>query len=615
MKELEYPFDTHLLLQKRKRLKRELLESGATFAEKNIAILGGSTTHDIKEILELFLLNYGIKPTFFESEYNQFWEDAVFDNPELVALNPDFIFIHTSNRNITSYPTVRNTPAEIDEMLETQYKHYETMWEHLAEKYQCPIIQNNFEMPLYRLMGNKDASDIHGRTNFISRMNMKFYEYAGAHKNFFINDINYLSAAYGLDKWSESLYWHMYKYAVAVPAIPYLSYSVANIIKSLLGKNRRALVLDLDNTLWGGVVGDDGVEGIEIGQETSLGQAYAEFQTYIKEHKDLGIMLNINSKNDYENAIAGLNRPDCVLRPEDFIIIKANWQNKDVNIMELREELNIFPDTMVFVDDNPVEREIVRAQIPGIAVPNVNKVEEYINVIDRSGFFEVTNLSNDDMNRNEMYKANIERKKQESSFANYEDYLLSLQMNAVIKDFDDVFIQRITQLTNKSNQFNLTTKRFTQPEMDAVYASDQYIRLYGKLEDKFGDNGVVTVVIGKKDGEVLHIDLWLMSCRVLKRNMEHTMLDELVSAAKAQGIKTIRGYYYKTAKNNMVKEFYGEMGFTKVETNGDDTVWVLETETYEPKNKVINVTHTLESADLSQEGSAPFDPGDCVCKA
>ncbi len=598
---LTYPFDPNLILQKRRKIRRELLESDIVFIEKRIAILGGSTTHDIKEILELFLLNYGIKPSFFESEYNQYWEDAMFDNPELVEFNPDFIFIHTSNRNITSYPTVRTPAQEIDDMLEAQYKHFETMWEHLGAKYNCPIIQNNFEMPMYRLLGNKDVSDIHGKLNFITRLNMKFYEYAQNNKDFFINDINYLSASYGLDKWSESQYWHMYKYALAVPAIPYLSYSVCNIIKSLLGKNKRAFVLDCDNTLWGGVVGDDGVEGIEIGQETPMSQAYSEFQSYIKEHKDLGVMLNINSKNDYENAIAGLNRPDGILKPDDFIVIKANWQNKDQNIREISQELNIFSDVFVFVDDNPVERNIVTSQVPTVAAPEINKVEEYISVIDHSGFFEVTNLSGDDMKRNEMYKANMERQKQQQSFENYEEYLLSLGMTGLIKDFDDTFIQRITQLTNKSNQFNLTTKRFTQPEMDAVAADDSYIRLYGKLEDKFGDNGVVTVVIGKKDSDVLHIDLWLMSCRVLKRNMEHAMLDNLVEQAANQGIKTIRGYYYKTAKNNMVKNFYGEMGFTLVEENGDDTVWELAVDGYENKNNVIKVIHTLSEVTADEQ--------------
>lgn len=572
--------------------------------EKHIAILGGSTTHDVKDVLELFLLNYGIKPVFYESEFGRYFEDAMFPNPELEELKPDIIYIHTNNRNIKAFPTVKNTESEISAMLDAEFHQFETMWETLRAKYNCPIIQNNFEMPFYRLLGNKDASDIHGRLNFIGRLNERFYSYAREHSNFFINDINYLSANYGLEKWSDPLYWHMYKYAVAVPAIPYLSFSVANIIKSIFGKNKKALVLDLDNTLWGGVVGDDGVDGLEIGHETSMGQVYSEFQEYLKAHKDLGIILNVNSKNDEENAIAGLNHPEGTLKPDDFIIIKANWMTKDKNILEIADELALLPESLVFVDDNPAERAIVAAQVPGVVTPVMDRPENYINTLDKSGFFEVTSFSDDDIKRNEMYKENIARSHLEQSFENYEDYLKSLEMTALIKDFDDVYIQRITQLTNKSNQFNLTTKRYTEAEMDAVAAAPEYIRLYGKLTDKFGDNGVISVVIGRidaNDKETLHIDLWIMSCRVLKRNMEHAMLDTLVARAKDAGIKTIRGYYYKTAKNNMVKEHYGVLGFTKVsggsvndnnsidDNHSDDSIWELNVETYENQNNVITI--------------------------
>ena len=595
MRELEYPFDPGYIMKKRRSIKKELLKTDKPFIEKRIAVLGGSTTHDIIDILELFLLNYGIRPTFYESEFNQYWQDAMFDNPKLDEFKPEIIFIHTSFRNITELPVISDDAAAISDKLDRQYEHFRVMWEKLFSKFGAVIIQNNFEMPFYRLMGNKEASDLHGSINFAASLNMKFYEYAQKNKNFFINDINYLSADYGLSKWADPFVWHMYKYILDLNAIPQFSLNLANIIKSLLGKNKKAFVLDLDNTLWGGVVGDDGVEGIEIGHETSMGQVFSEFQKYLLDHKQLGVMLNVCSKNDHENAIAGLNHPAATLKPDDFIIIKANWLNKDENVMQIARELNILPDSLVFVDDNPVERGIVRENVPGTAVPEIGKVEQYITNIDRNGYFEVTNLSEDDIKRNEMYKANVERAKLESTFTNYTDYLLSLNMTAVIKDFDDVYIQRIAQLTNKSNQFNLTTKRFTQAEMEAVMADDRYIRLYGKLEDKYGDNGVITVVLGRKEGTVLHIELWLMSCRVLKRDMELAMLDSLVEQAKKQGIKTLRGYYFKTPKNSMVREFYGALGFTKIsEQENGDSEWELEIDNYENKNKVIKVVTSNE---------------------
>jgi FkbH-like protein len=587
---LKYPFDPQLILKKRKSIKREISESGIFFVDKKIAILGGSTTHDIRDMLELFLLNEGIRPTFFESEFGQYWQDVIFDNPELIKLKPDIVFIHTSNRNITDFPTVNSSLEEINIMLDNQCNQFISLWNKITEQYNCPIIQNNFELPFYRLLGNKDVSDFRGRTNFIGRLNEKFYEYAQNHQNFHINDINYLSASYGLEKWSAPLDWHMYKYCLCLDAIPYFSFNVSNIIKSIYGKNKKAFVLDLDNTLWGGVVGDDGVAGIEIGPETAIGQVYSEAQEYLKAYKDLGIMLNINSKNDYENAIAGLNHPEGILKPDDFIIIKANWQNKDQNIREIASELNIGFDSLVFIDDNPVEREIVTKQIAGVIAPDIEKVENLINIIDKSGFFEVTSISEDDVKRNEMYKVNIERFNQQQSFANYDDYLKSLKMTAIIRDFESVYLSRITQLTNKSNQFNLTTKRYSESDMEAVVADEQYIRLYGKLFDKFGDNGVVSVVIGKIDNEVLHIELWLMSCRVLKRNLEYAMMDRLIEESKKRAIQTVKGYYYKTAKNNMVKDFYEQFGYIKIgESDNGDSVWGLHVSDYINKNNVIKV--------------------------
>ena len=593
MRELEYPFDSEYILKKSKKLKRELLESRTDFLSKNIAVLGGSTTHDIVRILEVFLLNRGIRPVFYESEYAQYFQDVMFDNPELTEFAPDLIYIHTSNRNIAGYPTVSDNPEQIDVMLEEQYEHFRVMWEKIADKYHCPVIQNNFEYPFYRVLGNQEAVYAQGRISFINRLNERFYQYAREHEGFYIHDINYISAAYGLDKWADPFYWHMYKYAMCIQAIPEFTYNLSNIIKAVFGKNKKSLVLDLDNTLWGGIIGDDGVENLEIGQETSMGQVYSEFQGYLKAQKDIGVMLNINSKNEYDNAVAGLNHPDGILRPEDFILIKANWEPKSRNIAAIAEEMNILPDSLVFVDDNPAERDIVGAQVPGVSVPEIGTPEQYIRVLDHAGFFEVTSLSEDDRKRNEMYKANIEREKQQQNFGNYKEYLLSLEMQGTIKPFEPIYMARIAQLSNKSNQFNLTTRRYTQSDIEQFAANENYITRYGKLEDKFGDNGVVSVVIGRKDDseKVLHLELWLMSCRVLKRDMEYAMMDSMIEACQACGIEAMIGYYYPTPKNGMVKEFYGTMGFTKIQEDHDgNTTWRFDISSdYAKQNTVITV--------------------------
>lgn len=593
MKELEYPFDSEYLLKKSKKIKRELTESRTDFVQKKIAVLGGSTTHDIIRMLELFLLDQGIQPEFYESEYAQYWQDVMFDNPELAGFGPDLIYIHTSNRNLTNYPSPSDSPEQVDDLLGEQYEHFRVMWDKIADQYRCPVIQNNFEYPFYRILGNQEAVYLQGRINFINRLNEMFYQYARGHGNFYINDINYISAAYGLDKWADPFYWHMYKYAMCMQAVPEFAYNLSNIIKAVFGKNKKALVLDLDNTLWGGVIGDDGVENIEIGQETSMGQVFSEFQTYLKAQKDIGVMLNVNSKNEYDNAIAGLNHPEGILRPEDFILIKANWEPKSRNTAAIASEMNILPDSLVFVDDNPAERDIVATQVPGVTAPDIGTPEQYIRVLDHAGYFEVVSLSEDDRKRNEMYKANMERQKQLQNFGDYREYLLSLEMKAEIRPFAAVYMARIAQLSNKSNQFNLTTRRYTQSDIERFAADDGYITRYGKLEDKFGDNGVVSVVIGRKDlpNKTLHLELWLMSCRVLKRDMEYAMLDSMAEACQECGIETMTGYYYPTAKNGMVKEFYGAMGFEKIEEKEDEsTVWRFDIPAdYQRKNTVIKV--------------------------
>lgn len=600
MQELNYPFNSDYILKKKKSIKKKLVGGGINgnnYIDKNIAILGGSTTNDIKLILELFLLNYGIKPNFYESEYNRFYEDGMFPNPELEKFSPDIIYICTSNRNITEYPVLSDSEEQIGQKLSAVIDKFSSLWEHLCDTYHCPVIQNNFEYPFYRLMGNKDASDRHGRVNFVTQLNCCIYEYAQKREDFYICDINYLSASYGLEKWSDPYYWHMYKYAMAVPAIPYLSFNIANIIKSIYGKNKKVLNLDLDNTLWGGIVGDDGADNIEIGQETSLAQTYSEFQEYIKAHKQLGILLTVNSKNDEKNALEGLQRPDSILQPEDFVSIKANWVPKSLNLIGTAKELSLLPESFVFLDDNPAERAIVKEQVPDVAVVELTGVEHYIQILDKSGFFEVTSISADDLERNKMYQENAKRSQIRADFGNYKDYLKSLEMKGEIQEFVPLYMSRIAQLTNKSNQFNLTTKRYALSDIEAVAKDADRVTLYGKLRDKFGDNGVVSIVIGKIAGKCrdeLHMELWLMSCRVLKRDMEFAMMDELVQRAQSLGIRKIVGYYYPTAKNAMVKDFYSLQGFYKCsEDEEGNTVWeFLITDDYEKKNRVIEVNGT-----------------------
>lgn len=572
MKELEYPFDNLFILNNKKSLKKSLLNLD-NFIQKNIAILSGSTIGEIKNILEIFLLNYGIKANFFEGQYNRFYEEGAFFNKELKEFCPDIIYIHTTNKNISEFPQINDTDDEINLKLDNEFKKFKDIWDNLKAIYNCTIIQNNFELLQYRLMGNMDIYNKNGSLNFINELNQKFYNYARNASNFFINDINYLSAYYGLEKWFENSYWYLYKYALSLEAIPLLCYNIASIIKSLLGKNKKSLILDLDNTLWGGIIADDGLENIKLGLDSPEGMIFYDFQKYIKGLSRLGISLNVCSKNEEDAAYLGFNHRFSILNKNDFISFKANWNEKYKNILEISNEINIGTDSMVFIDDNPVERDIVKNNISDISIIELTKPEGYLNMLDKSNFFELTILSNDDKSRNEFYKANIQRNLNSANFKDYNLYLKSLNMKCEIETINETNILRVTQLINKTNQFNFTTKRYTESEIKFISNSESYFTLSIRLKDKFGDNGIVSVVIASIHSEYVKIDSWVMSCRVFKRNLEFTVFDEIIKKCVDLNVNKIRGIYIPSKKNIIIKDFYNSLGFKKIEQVDNIEFW------------------------------------------
>ncbi|MEG0769538.1 MAG: HAD-IIIC family phosphatase [Ruthenibacterium sp.] len=587
MEELEYPFDGAYILQKKRSIKRALSEKTGLIPKK-IAIMSGSTIGEIKNILELFLLNEGIRPEFYVGGYALYYENLMFDDGSLAAFAPDMIYIHTSSQNITDWPVQSDAPQAVEEKLNAAFARFEQLWQ-AAARFGCPVIQNNFEQPPYRLMGNMDAVDVHGRVNFVNRLNAKFSAYAAKTPNFYLNDIQYLSASVGIDNWFSPATWYAYKYALDTPYIATLCHSVACIVKSLFGKNKKSVVLDLDNTLWGGIIGDDGPEGIVLGKESPAGMAYSEFQRYLKELTGLGVVLNVCSKNEEANALAGFARSDSTLKRDDFLCFKANWEPKHINVAAIANEINIGTDALVFLDDNPAEREIVKNELPGVSVPELTAPETYLRSLDRAGYFEVTLLSADDKKRGEMYKQNLQRAAAQQSFGDYSDYLRSLAMRAEIGSFDAQHAERITQLINKTNQFNMTTRRYTAAEVEALLGSPDCITLYGRLLDKFGDNGIVTALIAHVHGTEADIVLWIMSCRTFKRNLEHAMFDRLVAECAARGITRINGFYAPTAKNLLVSDFYATIGFEKTDedANGNKTFAFTAFDGYTPQNTVM----------------------------
>jgi len=462
------------LFLKRRSMRRQLSTAGS-LQPIRIAVLGGSTTNEVVDMAEIFLLVGGFQPTFWQSEYGRFYEDAVLDPAELIAFAPDIVYIHTSCLNVQQRPPVDSSMADMQGYVDAEFGRYQQIWKSLEQNLTAQIIQNNFELPPYAILGNMDCVSSGGATRFFQKLSSAFARAAEDDSRLLLQDIHSLSARIGLDRWFDWDRYFSYKILVSNEASVAIARSLSSIVRAIYGKSRKVLVLDLDNTLWGGVIGDDGVDKIQIGRETPVAEGYTAFQEYCLSLQQRGILLAVCSKNDEEVAKQGFEHPDSVLKLDHFSCFKANWEPKHENILAIAQELSLGVESFVFVDDNPAERAIVEAQIPGIAVPNVGaEVSAYAAIIEQGRYFEPVSILREDLSRAALYQSNAARSSSEAKFANYGEYLDSLVMFAEIERFKPLYLERISQLTNKTNQFNLTTRRYTLAEMESISRDANY---------------------------------------------------------------------------------------------------------------------------------------------
>jgi FkbH-like protein len=597
------------LMRKRLGIKKQLLAQPDLVPVK-VAILGGSTTVEVKNMLEVFLLAHGIEPSFFESGYGRFREEILFDNPDLLRFKPDVVFIHTTWRNISAFPDLTENEEAVAVRVRREMDRFTVLWEKIRSRFDALIIQNNFDLPRLRPLGNLEASEAYGRINFVMRLNAEFAAYARANSRFLINDILFQCAEEGLDAWHGSTYWYNFHMAVSPSATVTLARNVAGIVKSAYGKSKKCLVLDLDNTLWGGVIGDDGMQGIVLGRDHALGEAFLDFQKYVKELGRRGVILAVCSKNNDDVAREGFSHPDSVLKVDDFSAFKANWNPKPGNIREIAAELNIGLDSIVFLDDNPAERALVSAQLPEVATPEIDAdVTRFAQILEAARYFDVVRIVQDDLSRSRYYKANLERETELNGIGDYGEFLASLAMRAEIASFAPVYLERITQLINKTNQFNLTTRRYTSAEVEALAHDPAFVTLYGRLADKFGDNGLVSVIIGREAKDELELDLWLMSCRVLNREMELAMFDALVEACQSRGIRRITGLYIPSKKNGMVADHYGKLGFSLGPQSPDGHPrWHFDVPADPQSPRTKHITRETAGFGVTTGSRAPVEP-------
>ena len=425
----------------------------------------------------------------------------------------------------------------------------------------------------------------------VRKLNFELMRLSQQFPNLFICDIAGLQNKLGRDQMFAANVYTSTEMVLSVDALPYVASRVMDIVCAIKGQFKKCLILDLDNTVWGGVIGDDGLEGIQLGHGLGIGKAFTEFQMWVKKLKQRGIIICVASKNNEETAKEPFEKhPDMVLKLEDIAVFQANWETKVDNIRTIQQILNIGFDSMVFLDDNPFERNMVRENIPGITVPELPEdPAKYLEYLYSLNLFETASYSNLDKDRTKQYQVEAQRVSLSKTFTNEADFLKSLNMVSVVSGFTKFNTPRVAQLSQRSNQFNLRTVRYTDADIEALANDPSVIDLSFTLEDKFGDNGLIAVVIMKPlNKETLFIDTWFMSCRVLKRGMENFTLNTMVEAAKAKGYKRILGEYLPTPKNKMVEQHYQGLGFNKVE--GTATAqYELDVDNYQNRECYISV--------------------------
>jgi FkbH-like protein len=408
-----------------------------------------------------------------------------------------------------------------------------------------------------------------------------------------ILDVAGIAEAVGLAEWHDPRQWNMWKFAFSYGLIPLYGDHVARTVAAIRGKSRKALILDLDNTLWGGVIGDDGVEGIKISQGDATGEAHLAVQRLALDLRERGVVLAVSSKNTEEVARAPFEKhPEMLLNLEHFAVFQANWNDKATNIQAIADELSLGLDAMVFLDDNAVERGLVRRLLPQVAVPELPAdAAYYARTLAAAGYFEAVTFAREDLERAGFYQDNAKRADLCKQIVGVDAYLESLDMTITFQPFDALGRARITQLINKSNQYNLTTRRYAATEVAALEGDPAFFTLQVRLSDRFGDNGMISVVICRPGGAfVWEIDTWLMSCRVLGRKVEHMVLREILVHARLAGIRTLTGAYRPTDRNKLVLDHYPKLGFTKFRgVDGGVTLWELPVQGTDPDKAPMKV--------------------------
>ena len=566
-------------------LKKNVKKDMSALTPVRAAILGDCATQHIATALRGWGFDAGLRYEVFDADYNQIDAQTMDPGSELYEHKPAWVILANCTDKLydayCAYPV-----GERSRFAETMRDRLVVVWQRIWANCGARLLQFNFPAWDDRVFGDFGAKTPESFSYQLRKLNFLLAESCAEYKNVFLVDIDGLQSRLGEAQVRDAKMYCIAKMPFRTDFLPYIAKQVTDTVLAASGTFKKCIVLDLDNTLWGGVIGDDGLDGIQIG-ELGLGHAFSAFQSWLKEMKNRGIILCVCSKNNEPAAKEPFEKhPEMVLKLEDISVFVANWEDKAGNIRHIQSVLNIGMDSLVFLDDNPFEREVVRSLIPGITVPELpENPEEYVDYLRSLNLFETASYSEEDKVRTQQYRAEAQRVSLQSQCVDYDAYLQGLEMIAEAKPFDSFHFPRIAQLTQRSNQFNLRTIRYTEQEIAAIAADERYITLYFTLKDKFGDHGLISAVILEKQEGKLFVNTWLMSCRVLKRGMEEFIVNKMISTAKEAGYDIVEGEYLKTAKNAMVSRIYEKLGFEA----HSDTQFIANTNTFVP-----NKTHIKE---------------------
>ncbi|MDR0682310.1 MAG: HAD-IIIC family phosphatase [Dysgonamonadaceae bacterium] len=563
-------------------LKKKLKKSVVGFKRVKLSILGDSATQFIADAIRGMGIENALDIVVFEADFNQIDRQVLAMDSDLYQFNADIVLIFESTHKLLQ--KYNKQISERARFAENTIAHVQQLIHTLQNNTSAKIIFCNYTEENDSVFGQY-ANKV--ETSFLfqhRKLNFLLQELATHTNNLYICDLSSIQNTIGKNHfWSPSIYVHT-EMVISIDALPYFAHSVVQIIAALQGIFKKCIILDLDNTVWGGVIGDDGIENIQIGQ-LGIGKAFTEFQYWIKKLQQRGIIIAVCSKNTESVAKEPFEKhPDMILKLSDIAVFIANWESKVDNICKIQKILNIGFDSMVFLDDNPFERNIVKENIPEITVPELPEDPAlYLDYLYSLNLFETTSYSDEDAQRTAQYQKETARVVFQKSFTNRDDFLKSLNMCSDTKPFNDFIIPRVAQLSQRSNQFNLRTVRYTENDLKQIMHSDKYFTLSFTLEDKFGDNGLVcAIILEKQPNQTLFINTWLMSCRVLERGMETYVLNAIVNTAQKNGYTTLLGEYIPTKKNALVKDHYKNLGFTQT-----GNLWQLLLKYYEEKYNFI----------------------------